>query len=180
MAKRRGELASSAGTFEVALAEPADAETVRILLTEAAEWMRANGIGQWSPEQFTEEVIASYFAGREIYMILTETGPAGMFTLQAGDPDYWGALNDEAYNYLHRLTVRPYFRGRALGKEMIYWAAKHSRETGRKGLRFDCWDQNRKLNPYYRELGMEEKGIGRLNGRQYILYEMNGELFQTL
>lgn len=180
MAKRWGELPSSAGTFEVALAEPADAETVRTLLTEAAEWMRANGIEQWSPEQFTEELIASYLAGREIFMLLMENEPAGLFTLQKSDPDYWGPLNDEGYSYLHRLTVRPNFRGHSLGKEMIYWAAKHSRETGRRGLRFDCWDQNRKLNPYYRELGMEEKGIGTLNGRQYILYEMNRELFQSL
>lgn len=171
---------SSAGTFQMALAAEQDADLVRQLLTEAAEWMKSRGIRQWNPEQFTEDEIRKYFATRDIYLMLDGTEPAGMFTLQSSDPDYWGALNDARYNYLHRLTVRPSYRRHSLGREMIYWAAKHSRKAGRKGLRFDCWSENRKLNPYYAELGMEKRGIGELNGRQYILYEMNARLYQNL
>ncbi len=171
---------TSAGTFEICLASNGDADLVRSLLTEAANWMASVGIKQWNPEQFTEQEIAGYFAKREIYLFLTPQEPAGLFTLQVSDPDYWGPLNEEGYSYLHRLTVRPSYRGHALGREFIYWAAKRSRSLGRKGLRFDCWSENRKLNPYYRELGMETRGMGALNGREYILYEMNKTLYHKL
>ncbi|WP_410768645.1 GNAT family N-acetyltransferase [Fontibacillus sp. BL9] len=173
---------TTAGVFQIALADKNDSELVRNLLIEAANWMASSGIKQWNPEQFTEEVISSYFVNRDIYLLLRADNhePAGLFTLQTSDPDYWGELNDEGYNYLHRLTVRPDYRGHDLGRKLIYWAAKRSRSLGRIGLRFDCWNENRKLNPYYRDLGMEEQALGELNGRQYILYEMNATVFQTV
>lgn len=171
---------SAAGTFRMAFAESQDADTVRQLLKEAAEWMKSRGIRQWNPEQFTEEEIRKYFATRDIFLMLDGPNPAGMFTLQDSDPDYWGTLNEEGFGYLHRLTVRPAYRRHKLGREMIYWAARHSREEGRKGLRFDCWSENTKLNPYYAELGMEKRGVGELNGRQYFLYEMKPELFRSI
>lgn len=169
---------TSAGEFEICLADTDDAQLVRSLLVEAANWMASVGIKQWNPEQFTEQEIASYFAKREIYLVVGPHEPVGLFTLQLSDPDYWGPLNEEGYSYLHRLTVRPSYRGHALGRDFIYWAAKRSRKLGRKGLRFDCWSENPKLNPYYRELGMETRGRGALNGREYILYEMNSELYR--
>ncbi|RCX23576.1 acetyltransferase (GNAT) family protein [Fontibacillus phaseoli] len=173
---------TTAGIFQIGLADEDDTELVRSLLIEAATWMESSGIKQWNPEQFTEEVISSYFTNRDVYLLLRadDHDPAGLFTLQTSDCDYWGELNDEGYSYLHRLTVRPTYRGHALGRELIYWAAKRSRSLGRKGLRFDCWNENRKLNPYYRELGMEERGLGKLNGRQYILYEMDATVFQRV
>ncbi|WP_213656726.1 GNAT family N-acetyltransferase [Paenibacillus vini] len=175
-----GTIMTSAGELEICLTDQDDAELVRSLLIEAANWMVSVGIRQWNPEQFTEQEIATYFAKREIYLVVGPDGPVGMFTLQQSDPDYWGSLNEEGYSYLHRLTVTPSYRGHALGRDFIYWAARRSRELGRKGLRFDCWSENRKLNPYYSKLGMETRGKGALNGREYILYEMNSELYRKL
>ncbi|MEF2967229.1 GNAT family N-acetyltransferase [Paenibacillus sp. M1] len=171
---------TQAGVLEVYLAEQSDAELVRELLLEAANWMESVGIKQWNPGQFTGEEIASYFAKRDIYLFMGKDGPVGLFTLQDRDPDYWGALDQAGYSYLHRLTVRPAYRGHGLGREFIYWAAKRSRELGRSGLRFDCWSENRKLNPYYEALGMEKRGVGQLNGRQYVLYEMDHQLYREL
>lgn len=171
---------SSAGSFQIGLADEREAGTVLELLLEAADWMHKSGIQQWRREQFTEEVVRSYFATREIYMLVGEQEPVGMFTLQGSDPDYWGSLNDEDFAYLHRLIVRPAYRGQGISRDLIYWAARRSRQLGKKGLRFDCWNENRKLNPYYQELGMVQRGMNRLNGREYVLYEMDMMLFQKI
>lgn len=166
--------------FMIVLAEDKDAALIRDLLVETATWMNAAGIEQWHPQQFTEELIQRYLREREIFLCMDGDVPAGMFTLQSSDPDYWGELNDESFHYLHRLLVRASYRGIGLSKALIYWAARYSREQGKQGLRFDCWDQNRKLNPYYESLGMVPQGKGTIGERGYILYQMAPDVYRSV
>ncbi|MGZ7441588.1 GNAT family N-acetyltransferase [Paenibacillus sp. TH7-28] len=171
-------LNTRAGEFAVTLASPADLETVRLMLVEAANWMQTGGVKQWAPEQFTPDLIRSYYDEREIYLLIREGEPAAMFTLQDSDPDYWGALNIPGYSYLHRLTVRQSCRGQGLGGEMLHWAAKRSKALGRAGLRLDCWNQNVKLNRLYQELGFRLQGSGRKDGgREFNLYQLDQAIY---
>lgn len=166
--------------FSMHLAQKSDAGLIRELLIETATWMNSVGIEQWYPQQFTEELIQTYLREREVFLCKDGTVPAGLFTLQYSDPDYWGDRNDENFGYLHRLMVRAAYRSMGLSKELIYWAARYIRSRGLKGMRFDCWDQNRKLNPYYESLGMVPQGKGQLGERSYILYEMDMSVFQKV
>lgn len=168
------------GNLGVSLACQEDYEVVRHMLIEAANWMSKHGVKQWYPDQFTSEEVKSYFEYRDIYIIEDRGELVGMFTLQDADPDYWGDLSVPGYSYLHRLTVRLPFRGKHLGSEMIRWAGKHSKQLGQTGLRLDCWSQNVKLNALYQSLGFERKGTGQKNGRDYNLYELSQEVFESL
>ncbi|CAM4378325.1 GNAT family N-acetyltransferase [Paenibacillus macerans] len=173
MIDRVGTVITRGGDFSVTLAKPGDLETVRLMLVEAANWMQTGGVKQWNPEQFTPDLIRSYYDEREIYLLTREGEPAAMFTLQDSDPDYWGALNIPGYSYLHRLTVRLPYRGQGLGGEILSFAAKRSKVLGRSGLRLDCWNQNVKLNRLYQELGFRLQGTGRKDdGREFNLYQL--------
>lgn len=167
------EITTLHGSFAIALAAAQDKDTVREMLIEAAEWMATLGVQQWNPQQFTAVEIDRYFAEREVYLLIREDQAVGMFTLQSSDPEYWGTLNEEGCSYLHRLTVRSSWRGKQLGGAMIAWAAKRTKELGRRALRLDCWDGNAKLNRMYAGMGFVHKGTGKKQGRGYNLYEMN-------
>lgn len=174
-------IVTPSGNFDVTLAEPKDRETIRQMLIEAALWMNSVGVPQWNPEQFTVEEIDSYYASRELYLLVKEEEPIGFFTLQEKDPEYWGPLHVEGYSYLHRLTVRPSFQGQGLGSTMIHWAANRTKALGRLGLRLDCWTMNEKVNLLYQKLGFRHMGIGQNpNGRAVNLYEMNPVIFEIL
>jgi len=167
------EISTPHGEFAITLAGVQDKETVREMLIEAAEWMASLGVQQWDPLQFTAAEIDKYFAAREVYLLMCEKQVIGMFTLQDSDPEYWGPLNEEGCSYLHRLTVRSSWRGKQLGEAMIEWAAKRTKQLGRRALRLDCWDGNAKLNRMYASLGFVHKGKGEKQGRGFNLYEMN-------
>lgn len=170
-------LETAQGTFTVTLAGEDDLEEVRRMLVEAANWMQENGIKQWNPQQFSTEVIRSFYEEREIYLLHAEGEVAAMFTLQDSDPDYWGERNVPGYSYLHRLTIRLPYRGRGLGGDLLRYAAKRSKSLQRTGLRLDCWNQNLKLNRLYQSLGFQPQGTGSLNGREFNLYQLDSDLF---
>ncbi|WP_068785648.1 GNAT family N-acetyltransferase [Paenibacillus phocaensis] len=170
-------LETAQGTFTVSLAGEEDLAVVRQLLVEAANWMHENGVKQWDPQQFTPELIQSYYENREIYLLHASGEAAAMFTLQDSDPDYWGERNVPGYSYLHRLTIRLPYRGLGLGGEILRYAAKRSRALQRAGLRLDCWNQNLKLNRLYQSLGFQPQGTGNLNGREFNLYQLDADLY---
>ncbi|MGG1612357.1 GNAT family N-acetyltransferase [Paenibacillus sp. FSL K6-2441] len=164
-------------TLDVLLAGEDDSETVRQVLVEAATWMQENGVNQWNPQQFTPELIRSYFEDREIYLLQESGEPVALFTLQDSDPDYWGELNVPGYSYLHRLTIRLAYRGRGLSSEILRYAAKRSKALGRPGIRLDCWNQNQKLTQLYEGLGYQLQGTGSNNGREFNLYQLDADLY---
>ncbi|AWB44831.1 hypothetical protein DCC85_11785 [Paenibacillus sp. CAA11] len=152
-------------------AKPSDADAVRELLVEAANWMVQKGIDQWRPESFTREEVSSYFDSRRIFLGFAGDEPAAMFTLQESDPSYWGEMNDPDYYYLHRLNVRTKYRRMGLSEQMMKWAIQKTLEDGKKGIRLDCVSTNLNLNLLYQSLGFRYMAT-RYNGdRQFNLYE---------
>ena len=152
--------------------EPSRAKEILFLLQDAAKWMESHGIKQWTPSQFNESDILHYFVEREVYLAMNEDEIIGMFTLQFSDPQYWGSRNDDAYAYLHRLTVARPYRGTGLGSQMLHFAADLALERGLKGLRFDTVAHNVKLNGFYQSLGFHYMGSNDMGGGRLVnLYE---------
>lgn len=147
------------------------AEQVTSLLVNAAEWMESKGIEQWKKEMFTPELIHSYFLEREVFILYMAEQPAAMFTLQAGDLEYWQQLNDEGYFYLHRLTVHQDFRSVGLGAIAIQWASDYAHSSGKKGLRLDCMAHLPTLNRFYQSQDFRYMGTHEVKGRLASLYE---------
>ncbi len=152
-------------------AEQGEEALITAFLVEAADWMEENGIGQWRRTLFTPELIHSYFVEREVYVAEYKGEPAGTFTLQSGDEDYWQHKNDTDYYYLHRLTIVRKFRGLELGRRMLDWAVQRAAERGKKGLRLDCLAELVSLNRFYQRQDFRYMGTHDVNGKMASLYE---------
>ncbi|MEJ8307273.1 GNAT family N-acetyltransferase [Saccharibacillus sacchari] len=152
-----------------------DADILAEMLREAAEIMVKSGVEQWKPEMFSREAVLEYFKSRRLFLLIADGNPAGLFTLQDSDPAYWQELNDEGYLYLHRLTVRPEYRGLDYGGEMLRYAEAEARKSNKRGLRLDCVAHLPGLNAYYRRSGFQfiaERDLNRSVGGRYVnLYE---------
>lgn len=159
------------GRFELRRAEAGDAGEMLALLTEAAEVMEQQGRKQWSPSLFSLDLMEQYLAEREVFILWHEDKAAGMFTLQYGDPDYWGKRDDPSYGYLHRLTVRFAYRGLELGNQMISFAESYLVSKGKRGFRLDCVSHLPTLNRFYQRQGFQFVAEQDMGGRIVNLYE---------
>ncbi|WP_322908020.1 GNAT family N-acetyltransferase [Paenibacillus campi] len=160
-----------AGQLSIRRAVLGEEALIIALLVEAADWMEEQGIGQWRRALFTPALIGSYFAEREVYVAECAGELAGMFTLQAGDEEYWQHQNDKEYWYLHRLTVAHKFRGLAIGAYMLDQAVQMAAARGSKGLRLDCLAELVPLNRFYQRHDFRYMGTHNVNGKQANLYE---------
>jgi len=156
-----------------------DAAVLAGMLREAAEVMVSRGVEQWKPEMFSMETILEYFDSRRVFLLTSDGNPAGLFTLQDSDPGYWQELNDERYLYLHRLTVRPEYRGFDYGGKMLHYAEAEAVRLGKRGLRLDCVAHLPGLNAYYQRSGFRfiaERDLRRSVGGRYVnLYEKTNQ-----
>lgn len=176
MTVQEGNLLVSAkgNRFQIRAAELADAETIYSMLTEAARWMENSGIKQWTERQFSLAEVQGYFSNRTPYIAFDGEVPAGMFTLQSSDPDYWKKRNDQQYYYLHRLVVRGPYRSTGLGTALLNWAVRKSAADHKRGLRLDCRASNDKLNSYYQGQGFQFQGVTEKELTLFHLYERSG------
>ncbi|CAM3564021.1 MULTISPECIES: GNAT family N-acetyltransferase [Paenibacillus] len=159
------------GSFQLGTAAQEDAGEMLSMLREAAELMVKQGLGQWTPSLFTMELMQQYLEEREVFLLRHEGEAAGMFTLQYGDPSYWGERDDPSFGYLHRLTVRPQFRGLSLGAGMLSFAEEKLRAEGRAGFRLDCVSHLPGLNNFYVGQGFQFVAEQDMGGRIVNLYE---------
>lgn len=152
-------------------AERGEEALITSFLVEAADWMEETGTGQWRRAMFTPELIEGYFKEREVYVAEYNGEPAGMFTLQLGDQEYWQDKNDEDYYYLHRLTVSLKFRGMNIGLSMLDRAVQIAADSGKKGLRLDCLTELISLNRFYQRQDFRYMGTHDVKGKWANLYE---------
>jgi len=159
------------GSFQLGKAAQEDAGDMLSMLREAAELMVKQGLGQWTPSLFTMELMQQYLEEREVFLLRHDGEAAGMFTLQYGDPPYWGERDDPSFGYLHRLTVRPDYRGLSLGAGMLSFAEEKLRAEGRAGFRLDCVSHLPGLNRFYVGQGFQFVAEQDMGGRIVNLYE---------
>ncbi|WP_172250906.1 GNAT family N-acetyltransferase [Saccharibacillus deserti] len=166
---------SFSAEMKIREAGPEDVPILAEMLREAAERMVEAGVDQWKPEMFAEEAVRGYFETRRVFLLTADDQPAGLCTLQCGDPSYWKELDDERYLYLHRLTVRPAYRGTDFGARMLRFAEEEALRQGKLGLRLDCAAHLPKLNAYYQNQGFRfvaERDLNRSVGGRYVnLYQ---------
>ncbi|WP_036717241.1 GNAT family N-acetyltransferase [Paenibacillus sp. JCM 10914] len=164
-------LATEQGEFTLGLARNEHADIMLSMLIETAEVMEQQGLKQWKPSIFSIELMQQYLAERKVFLLMAEHEAVGMFTLQAGDPAYWGERDDASFGYLHRLTVRPKYRGLNLGTKMLYFAESYLRGEGMTGFRLDCVSHLPSLNAFYTRQGFEFVAEQDMGGRFVNLYQ---------
>ena len=128
-------------------AAPEDVELVATILDETGEW----------PQPFPRDELAERLDGEELYVVDVGGEVAATFTVLWDDPSFWGERPPDAA-YLHKLAVRPAFRGRGLGARVVEWVDRRAAAAGRAHLRLDCKRDNPRIRRYYERLGFEHRG----------------------
>lgn len=143
--------------LRVVQARPSEVEVICAILEEAARWLSARGIDQW-PASFDRAPVAAGIERGEVYLAIVDGQPAGTVRLQAADPSVWGDDANDAL-YVHRLAVRPTYRGHGLGLALLQWAEGVALGRGKTYLRLDCMLENDGLRRYYLAAGFRECGM---------------------
>ena len=133
--------------MKIRAAGPEDVEVVAEMLDEAGEW----------PRPFSRDELLQRIERGELFLVDLDGEPAATFTVLWDDVPFWGEQPPDAA-YLHKLTVRPPFRGRGLGAQIVEWVEQRAAEAGRAHLRLDCRRDNPGIRGYYERLGFEHRG----------------------
>src|SRR6188472_1629914 len=98
-------------SLDVRRATMEDADAVSSILLECARWLRDRGSRQWLLylKQDTVQIVRDHIAGKHdahVYLATLEGKPAGTFTLEWSDNEYWDERGaDGLAGYIHALAV---------------------------------------------------------------------------
>ena len=142
------------------------------LLEEAGAWLWERGIAQWPPGSSRAQLPLLRAMLQEGVLVLAggDERPAGGCIVTTTPTAEWEDHEHRAAT-LHKLVVTREFAGRGLGGRLVAWAESWAREHDRLLLRLDCWDGNRFLRKFYRDLGFEELQVVESHGAPVRLFE---------
>ena len=127
---------------------------------EAARWLAARGIDQWSEpwpsdDLMTKGMLRNINAGETFIVWDDHNKPAATITInQFAKPELW--TPEEAAEpalYAHKVTVDRAYGGQGLGAELLDWAGTRAADEGADWLRVDVWTTNEHLQHYYLKQG---------------------------
>lgn len=133
-----------------------EAEVIGAMWTEAARWLKSQGIDQWQYAPNMAAIIRDIEHGHA-YMAVDGSEYLGTITVDDfADPEFWtpGDAPGSAL-YAHRIIVCPAVGGNALGAAMLDWASEKAAKTGKEWLRVDAWKTNARLGRYYERQGFK-------------------------
>ena len=119
------------------------------LLAEARTWQRESGVDVWRPFE-TSRIEQDLWAGF-VFIAKTPEGVCGTVTLTDSDPLVWD--EDGSALYVHKLAASRSVRVPGVGARLLRWAEDVARQRGKRCLRLDTWDGNRKMREYYERYG---------------------------
>jgi ribosomal protein S18 acetylase RimI-like enzyme len=147
------------------------------LLKETAEWLRDQGSTQWSDVLNGEDkhgIVQAVINGN-VYFYYDEkeqlVGMAAAWSKASPWDQYlWKAVEaQENVCYIHRVIIRPPFRGMAYGKQLLD-ALKAEFKGKVTALRLDCLSSNHKLLDFYKKNNF--KHISSTNDNQGTKFEL--------
>ncbi|MTD38481.1 GNAT family N-acetyltransferase [Erwinia sp. CPCC 100877] len=127
------------------------------LLKETAEWLRDQGSSQWSDILSGDDkhgITNAVINGDVFFYYDEEEQLIGMAAAwrqaSAWDQYLWESVETKNdVRYLHRVIVRPAFRGKNYGEKLLN-ALKEEFKGQVKELRLDCLGSNYKLISFYK------------------------------
>jgi len=151
-----------------------NAETIYVLLEENRQWLHGLGINQWILP-FTKDWVEQSIARGEFFVAKRSQEVVGVFRLIHCDPVIWDEIIAEDGIYIHTLAIRRKDEGQGIGRSLLAWAEKYTKDQGRQYLRLDCMADNPRLCEYYRCAGFVSRGVKEI---QFPNFLWKAELFE--
>lgn len=148
-----------------------DIENIRVLIYNRCDWFEKNNIIGWT-KNYYNRYDYNYFKKQlkenDLFVIKENGEVCGAMLLKNVDSDYW--QDDGKSYYIHHLVTDIDKKG--LGKELLDFAIKKCRKSGKEYLRLDCFKNSIFLNNYYEKYGFEKVGSGNIDSYYYNLWEL--------
>jgi GNAT superfamily N-acetyltransferase len=139
------------------------------LIREAADWLTADGMPLWGPEETSYEELRNVTKAGELIMGRINGEAVTCMYLHNEDRLFWPQVPLGEAFYVHRLAVARKFAGQGLAHAMLAWAEDETRASGRSYLRLDCEPRD-KLLALYREAGFTRVDSGTIQvGRHFVV-----------
>ena len=156
--------------IKIEIAKENDIEPIHDLIVKRCKCFDENNIKQWDmsyAKRYDKDYFKNQISTNLMYVAKYDETIAGCMLLKNKDEDYW--QDYEPSYYIHHLVTDILYKG--IGKSLINFAINKARNDNKENLRLDCFKSNIKLNNYYKNLGLEEKGSGKIGGYTYNLWE---------
>ncbi|RQO62717.1 N-acetyltransferase [Variovorax sp. KBW07] len=139
--------------MQIEQARPAEAPTVSAVLTEAAQWLAADGRPLWSAaDTGLERVQRDTDAGR--YFIARKNADvAGVVRIDLEDPHFWPEIESGSSAFVHKLAVSRQWAGHGVSTALLGFAREHATGLGLQHLRLDCVADRAPLRALYERFG---------------------------
>jgi GNAT superfamily N-acetyltransferase len=146
-------------TYIIRPARSDDLETLLSLRKEAEDWLRDQGIAQWTTDyyDYARGVLTKSVQDGAAWVVESpDNDVIATVTLTNADPDFWDPEDDpETALYFGKMIVARSHSGIGLGEAIMNWASTKALEAGKQWLRLDCRRDNYRLHDYYRARGFE-------------------------
>lgn len=138
-------------------AQPADAEAIADILTQAMRFKLSKDDKVWGEQPYTASELQKRIDDGLFYAAWFGNELVGTLTLQWEDEMVWGEQPSVAV-YIHQLAIKDGYRGRDIGEQILDWADHQAADHGRSLLRLDVPPFNAGLRKYYEKLGFRWVG----------------------
>ena len=141
-----------------------DLERIMVLVADAQNWFRGQGIDQWQDGYPTQEIILRDISGNENYIVEHNGVVVATFVVSfASEPTYAevrgkGWLNENRYAVVHRIAVADECRRKGIAREVLHYAEELSHEQGITDIRIDTHRDNVAMRSLLKKLGYTHCG----------------------
>ena len=147
--------------MEIRPAVPGDIPEIMKIVADAQEFLRINGVDQWTNGYPDESFYLEDMEQKGCYAAVEDGRLAGVATLLfKPEPEYprieeghWLTSDNALYGVVHRSAVSDDFRGRGIFKGFMDFFQRQCREKGAESLRVDTHRDNAVMRSALLKLG---------------------------
>ena len=141
-----------------------DIDAIMVLVADAQNWFRRQGIDQWQDGYPTHQIIEADIECGCNYIVEHKGVAIATFVVSFdGEPTYatieqgeW--LNDNGYAVVHRIMVADTMRRKGVAREILAFVERLCEERGVRDIRIDTHRDNRAMLAMLKKLGYRRCG----------------------
>lgn len=150
--------------MDIRKAEKKDINNIVLIINQAKNYFKKNGIPQWQGEYPNEIDIEDDIQKQGGCCVIEDNEViAYSFVSEYKDPNYsyiegsW--LNDEPYVVIHRTCVKETIKGRGIATSFVTYAKKICKDNGLRNIRVDTHEKNISMQRMLEKNGFVKTGI---------------------
>lgn len=155
--------------YQIELAKIEDLDMIHKLIYDRCLWFLEKGLKGWNPNYYPKKYNKDYFKEQmkknKLIVAKLDNRVVGVMLLKDEDKDYW--KDNKSSYYIHHLATD--INAKGIGKILINYAIEQCKKDNKKSLRLDCYKTSNFLNVYYKKIGFNNVGNGKIGDYDFNL-----------